>query len=211
MNFKELQGKLINLTKRNISQTEIGEALGITRSTTSTRFKTNSQLKTSELKKIAEHFDVYLELLLTDVSQNQTVASNGVSVIYRPDVYLSAGYGVEVYDEKASSMLLDESLFISERGIKINYKHCEVVRISGNSMSPEYKHGDRVIIDRSSTQLSDGHIFAFRYRGECFVKEINLLGDKIKCISINKEYDPFYINNNEDFIVLGRILPRIRL
>ena len=72
MDFKDLQTKLISLTNRNISQTEIGEALGITRSTTSTRFKTKSQLKTSELKKIADYFDVHLELLLTDVLQNQT-------------------------------------------------------------------------------------------------------------------------------------------
>ena len=51
MDFEQLQSKLIGLTKRNISQTEIGNALGITRSTTSTRFKTKSQLKTSELEK----------------------------------------------------------------------------------------------------------------------------------------------------------------
>ena len=52
MDFKELQSKLIGLTNRNISQTEIGNALGIRRSTTSTRFKTKSQLKMSELEKV---------------------------------------------------------------------------------------------------------------------------------------------------------------
>ena len=78
-------------------------------------------------------------------------------------------------------------------------------------MSPEYRHGDRVIIDKGDTELADGHIFAFRYKGQCYVKEINLLGNKIKCISINKEYDPFYIDENEDFQVFGRIIPRIRL
>jgi phage repressor protein C with HTH and peptisase S24 domain len=88
---------------------------------------------------------------------------------------------------------------------------CEVVMISGNSMSPEYRHGDRVIIDKGDTELADGHIFAFRYQGQCYVKEINLLGNRIKCISLNKEYDPFYINEDEDFLVFGRIIPRIRL
>lgn len=44
-----------------------------------------------------------------------------------------------------------------------------------------------------------------------FIKEVNLLGNKIKCIPINKDYDPFYINEEEDFTVLGRILPRVRL
>lgn len=219
MDFEQLQSKLIGLTKRNISQTEIGNALGITRSTTSTRFKTKSQLKTSELEKVAKYFDVSLDyLLLTDVLQNQTLPEDdtaektqGVYVTYRPEVYLSAGYGVEVYNEKATTMLLDESLFISDRGIKTDYRQCEIVRVSGNSMSPEYRHGDRVIIDKSCTTLSDGHIFAIRYKGECFIKEVNLLGNKIKCIPINKDYDPFYISEEEDFVVLGRILPRVRL
>lgn len=220
MDFKELQSKLIGLTNRNISQTEIGNALGIKRSTTSTRFKTKSQLKMSELEKVAAYFDVSIDhLVLSDVLQNQTLPEDdtidevigGVNVSYRPDVYLSAGYGVEVFNEQATTMLLDESLFISDRGVKTDYRMCEIVRVSGNSMSPEYRHGDRVIIDKSCTTLSDGHIFAIRYKGECFIKEVNLLGNRIKCIPINKDYDPFYINEEEDFMVLGRILPRVRL
>jgi phage repressor protein C with HTH and peptisase S24 domain len=107
--------------------------------------------------------------------------------------------------------MIDSRLLAKESGRKLNYSMCEVVMISGNSMSPEYRHGDRVIIDKADTELADGHIFAFRYQGQCYVKEINLLGNRIKCISLNKEYDPFYINEDEDFLVFGRIIPRIRL
>jgi 3-hydroxymyristoyl/3-hydroxydecanoyl-(acyl carrier protein) dehydratase len=33
----------------------------------------------------------------------------------------------------------------------------------------------------------------------------------IKCISVNKEYEPFFIERDVDFKVFGRIIPRIRL
>ena len=72
MNIKELQSKLIHLTNRNITQTEIAESLGITKSTISTRIKTNSLLKTSEVKKAADYFDISPELLFA-VPQNQTL------------------------------------------------------------------------------------------------------------------------------------------
>lgn len=60
MNFTELQTTLQTLTNRTITQTEIGEALNITRSTVNTRIKRNSQLRVEELGKIETFFTVKL-------------------------------------------------------------------------------------------------------------------------------------------------------
>lgn len=60
MNFKEIQVKLTELTKRNISQTEIAKALNVTRSNISTRAKNNSPLNTIEIEKIERYFNVTL-------------------------------------------------------------------------------------------------------------------------------------------------------
>lgn len=163
----------------------------------------DSNFTESELEKIEAHFGIMLRDVL--------LPEECITLTYRPEVYLSAGYGVEVLDEHQETIMIDSRLLAKESGRKLNYSMCEVVMISGNSMSPEYRHGDRVIIDKGDTELADGHIFAFRYQGQCYVKEINLLGNRIKCISLNKEYDPFYINEDEDFLVFGRIIPRIRL
>ena len=114
-------------------------------------------------------------------------------------------------DETAEYMMLDERLFITSRGTKINYKNCEIVCVSGNSMAPEYIHGDRVILDKSAEEFIDGQIFAFRYNGECFMKKIHLLGKRLKAESLNKDYEPFYIEQGEEVKVLGRIIPRVRL
>jgi predicted transcriptional regulator len=56
IDFSSLQVKLTELTKRNISQTDIAEALGLTRSTVSARVKSNSKIKFSEQEKLERYF-----------------------------------------------------------------------------------------------------------------------------------------------------------
>ena len=203
MLLNEKINDLQNLTKKKITYEQVAKILGLgSKQAAQNRVTRKQELKEWEI------------IALDDAFLNKKVNNDNqdtVQITYRPDVFLSAGYGVEVLDETKETMTLDARLLTTERGCRINPQHCEIVSVSGNSMAPEYRHGDKVIIDRGDTELVDGHIFAFRYNGQCYVKEINLLGDKIKCISLNKEYDPFYINQGEQFTVLGRIIPRIRL
>ena len=210
---------LQKVTKQKITYEAVAKVLGLSSKQAAYNRVTRKQpLKDWEILKLEEAFTApcassdEIRNKIKEL-QNKLGMENKetVSIPYRPEVYLSAGYGVEVYTETAEFVTLDLRLFTTDRGNKINPAHCEIVRISGNSMMPEYRDGDRVIIDRDDTEFIDGHIFAFRYERQCFVKEINVLKDKIKCISLNKEYEPFYINKNEEFTVFGRILPRIRL
>lgn len=217
MNFEELQDTLQNLTNSKVPYSKIADALNIKTSTVSTRKGKGSKLRFNELKKIEKYFNVILTdstcqsiKIIEELEQNR-IKSELATIEYFPDVYLSAGYGVEVLDEYSESIVIDSQFLTSERGMRVNPKNCKMVRVSGNSMFPEYHHGDRVIIDESDQNLTDGQIYAFRYDGQCYVKEINRAGNKIKCISVNKEYEPFFIERDVDFKVFGRILPRIRL
>ena len=206
MRYDEILSRIQNLTKIQPNQSELCRITGQKQNTMSNRAKLNSTFPNDDIMKINEYYGI-------DLVKNKLVAdlNEFIKVIYRPDVYLSAGYGIEIFNETNETMLIDKRLLITERGNKINPKNCEIVRISGNSMAPEYRHGDRVIIDKGDTEIMDGHIYAFRYNNACYVKEMNLLGDKVKCISLNKEYDPFYIESTDEFRVLGRIIPRVRL
>lgn len=217
MNFEELQDTLQNLTNSKIPYSKIADALNIKTSTVSTRKGNGSELHFDEIKKIEKYFNVVLTdstcqmaKFVEKLEENRTNIELA-KIEYYPDVYLSAGYGCEVMDEYSETVVLDSRFLMSERGMRVNPKNCKMVCISGNSMFPEYHHGDRVIIDESDTNLTDGQIYAFRYDGQCYVKEINRAGNKIKCISVNKEYEPFFIERDVDFKVFGRILPRIRL
>ena len=205
MRYSEIVSTLQKLTNRKIKQADLVRATGAARATMSYRESRDSIFPYEDVLKIEQYFNVALS------NDSPCSTSEGVNVIYRPNVYLSAGYGIEVYNEKPETILLDKKLFVTDRGIKINPANCEIVTVSGNSMSPEYKHGDRVIIDHSVTTFTDGHIFAFRYNGECFMKEVCVIGKRIKCIPLNKEYEPFFIEPEEEVTIFGRILPRIRL
>lgn len=220
MKYSNVLTTLQNLIPYKISDSEIAECIGIRRETFSRKKKTDDDLTFEQVKKIEYKYGIKFDNKMLSTGNNQMLLfdnnnSNNnqrfIEILYRPDVYLSAGYGVEVYNEEAETMVLDERLFFTDKGLKINPKNCEIVTVSGNSMAPEYKHGDRVIIDKSVNYFIDGHVFAFRYNGECFIKEICLFGKRIKAIPLNKEYEPFFIEENEDVTVFGRILPRIRL
>lgn len=218
MEFTELKTNLQNLTNSEITYQKIADVLGLKRSTISTRKGKGSKVKFDEIKRIEKYFDVCLTestcqtaKLVEELEEKRQFNVNLAKIEYFPDVYLSAGYGCEVLDEYSETVVIDSRFLMSERGMPVNPKNCKMVCVSGNSMFPEYHHGDRVIIDESDLNLTDGQIYAFRYDGQCYVKEINRAGNKIKCISVNKEYEPFFIERDVDFKVFGRILPRIRL
>lgn len=213
----EVQTALQKLTNKKITYSDMGRVWGTGRATVSARANNpKSKVTDKELKLLEDAYNISFKdditMRLNKISESLGLPTeNTVKIPYRPDVYLSAGYGLEVYSESAEFVTIDLRLFTTDRGNKIKPENCEIVSISGNSMEPEYRHGDRVIIDRADTEVSDGQIYAFRYKDNVFVKEINVLNDKLKCISLNKEYDPFYIKKGEEFTVFGRILPRIRL
>jgi transcriptional regulator with XRE-family HTH domain len=217
MQHQQIIDTIQNLTNKKPKQREIAEALGVEIGVIGKRATRNSNYTVEEIQKLSEYFKCDIlglskELILNCLDKIDNISdNNSVEVLFRPDVFLSAGYGIQVYNEDADYMVLDKRLFFTDRGTKINPKNCEIVTISGNSMAPEYRHGDRVIIDKSITQFIDGHIFAFRYNGECFIKEICILGKKIKAIPLNKEYEPFYIEPDDDVKIFGRIIPRVRL
>ena len=208
MDFKDLQTKLISLTNRNISQTEIGEALGITRSTTSTRFKTKSQLKTSELKKIADYFDVHLELLLTDVLQNQTKTDNSVSIPVLGDVEASMGYGVTVYNENQTAVYnISKQL---ARDLGISETQTKMIFARGNSMQPTIQGGDSLLVDMSKIEIYDGKIYCIRKDGQLYAKRLQKLSaTQLKIISDNKDYEPiiidFSVTPESDFAIIGEV------
>lgn len=214
MDINEAQATLQKLKKCKIPQSEIAKALKKDRSNINAKAKRGTELKLTEVQELEKYFDVVLTESTYNLAQqinNIETKSQLAQIEYYPDVYLSAGYGCEVMDEYSETVVLDSRFLMSERGMRVNPKNCKMVCISGNSMFPEYHHGDRVIIDESDTNLTDGQIYAFRYDGQCYVKEINRAGNKIKCISVNKEYESFFIERDVDFKVFGRILPRIRL
>ena len=83
--------------------------------------------------------------------------------------------------------------------------------ISGNSMSPEYNDRNKVLVDTSDKNFTDGNIYMFKINNQTYVRLINITPDKTKCIALNKEFDTFYLDANIEVNVIGSIVPNIRL
>lgn len=222
MNITELQERLTNLNI-NASNREISQIWGMDESSFSRKKRENTEIKYKNIEQLEKTYNIQLidrNISATELKNRAKKMyddmglgdKEAVKIMYRPDVHFSAGYGIEVLDEQEKQYItLDEKLFRTDKGTKIDPKNCELLTVSGNSMSPKWEDGDRFILDKSVKEFIDGQTFAFKLNGECYIKEICLLGKRAKAIPLNKEYDEFYIEPEDELVIFGRVVPRIRL
>ncbi|PIE67843.1 MAG: transcriptional regulator [Deltaproteobacteria bacterium] len=80
--------------------------------------------------------------------------------------------------------------------------------VFGNSMSPEIKDGDTVLIDQSQTRIYAGTVYAVGVEDTIMVKRIEKHPRKLVLLSDNKEYAPIYLADDEmDRVrIIGKVL-----
>ena len=80
--------------------------------------------------------------------------------------------------------------------------------VIGNSMEPELKHGDMVLIDQSRTELLSGGLFAVGVEDAVMVKRLERLPGALVLRSDNPDYAPVVLRGDElaNVRVIGRIL-----
>jgi phage repressor protein C with HTH and peptisase S24 domain len=80
--------------------------------------------------------------------------------------------------------------------------------IFGNSMAPEIKDGDTVLIDQSMKDILAGAIYAVGIEDTIMVKRIERRPAKLVLISDNKEYEPIYLKDEEinSIRIIGKVL-----
>lgn len=79
------------------------------------------------------------------------------------------------------------------------------VRVSGDSMEPEFHHGDTVWV-RQQRSLMTGEIGIFLYDGSAYLKELVVRGDRMALHSLNKKYSDILISPELPLRVLGKVL-----
>ena len=79
------------------------------------------------------------------------------------------------------------------------------VRASGDSMLPEIKTDDILIVDRSYKAL-DGSIVAAFYNGNPLCKKLYQRGDDCRLQSFNKTYSDIIITEDDDLQIFGVII-----
>ena len=81
------------------------------------------------------------------------------------------------------------------------------LRITGDSMAPVYREGDRIIVDREASDIRKGDRVVVRTTGgETLAKEVaGLTAQALSLASINPAYEPRTVPR-KDIVWIGRIL-----
>jgi len=123
------------------------------------------------------------------------------------DVRASAGLGAFVEREETTG-----ALTVAKAWARQNIGYVEgvlnMIYVEGDSMQPTLDNGDMIIIDRTPIQandFSDG-IHVIRLGQKIMVKRLQIMPhDTIMALSDNPLYQPFQLDENADFDILGKV------
>ncbi len=107
----------------------------------------------------------------------------------------SAGNGNDILDEEPKCYYPFPASWLRKKG---NPKDMLLMEVSGDSMEPEIKHGDMVMLDRGKTRPIGGRFFVVRLEGSLYVKRLEVLPRKLLLVSLNKSYTPIEVDMTRD-------------
>jgi phage repressor protein C with HTH and peptisase S24 domain len=92
--------------------------------------------------------------------------------------------------------------------IKGNRNKMVLMDIFGNSMEPEMKDGDTILIDESQKDILAGAIYAVGIDDTIMVKRVEKHPNKLVLLSDNKDYSPIYLQGNEisSVRIIGKVI-----
>jgi len=131
--------------------------------------------------------------------------NHGFEVVPKVEARLSAGDGSFVVDQKIAEYYSFQKLWLRKKGIPKNMVLMDIV---GNSMEPELKDGDTVLVDRSKNEILAGAIYAVGVEDTVLIKRVEKLPDKLVLISDNEKYSPTYITGDDinRVRILGKVI-----
>lgn len=137
----------------------------------------------------------------------QAVQVGDLIHVPRFDVQASAGHGALGATERVVGMRAFDADYI-RRELGICHNDLALVTVVGDSMSPDMRSGDMVLIDRRDTSVSTEGPHLVRIDGALLLKLLQRRpGGMVRVASRNEVYAPYDISLSagEDFQVLGRV------
>ncbi|MFY4691480.1 XRE family transcriptional regulator [Campylobacter jejuni] len=219
-------------SQKNWTQEDLANYSGVSLPTIK-RYETGSDnATTTNLKKIADAFDVDISNFLSpnlspkskkNVSQSTNLSKNlspsqtnlkksqEESFYYIPKLNISASAGggnelegLECY-ESGELMAIDKAFFKT-----IPSSSIKAIRVDGYSMTPMLFPDSWVIFEESADFKGDG-LYVLNYNGQLMVKllQLNPFENILEIISVNKEYKSYSIKLDESqtpLFIKGKVL-----
>ena len=138
------------------------------------------------------------EDFLRDVSKEINSYKHETGIIQLPyfDLPVSAGTGEFLDNSFAETIDIPAT--------PSAYKADFALRVSGDSMEPDYSNGD-VLLVREQPAIEIGDLGIFILNGEGYFKEYG--GDCL--ISLNKAYDPIKILSDDSIYIKGKVIGKL--
>ena len=203
--------------KHNLKVVELAEKLNftqvyITNIENDKRKMPNSVLEQLEKIMTKEEFKVLKKAV--DLSRSpETVKSELLNlkemktidqkkIPYYRDIQASAGHGYFNQDS------IYEYLEVPAEFAKNNNI---AITVAGDSMEPEIKDGDVIIIDTNYSECLENKIFVVNYKDAVFLKRIFIDDeDNMYLCSINPYYPKILIEDKEELKIIGKLISVIR-
>jgi phage repressor protein C with HTH and peptisase S24 domain len=199
----------------NLTQKGLAEKLGVTYETVQNWESGRVDVPMKRIKQIAETFGVSPDWLLTgngemfeEYSGIGSDSESDAGIPLYDHVFASAGYGIEIFDETPPIKNITNiyELF----GIAAKNPDIAIIKVAGDSMSPNFISGDYILIDKKITTIVRECVYLLNYNGTLMIKSVQTIKNGYRLISFNAEYRPIELSEEDNVIVIGMVIGMYR-
>ncbi len=190
------------------SQNDLARALGVNRSAI-TQARKKGTIPEKWLLKLYRHFGLNPDWVATGTGPVFAGPSEREETVFchvpKVSARLSAGGGsFEVGATILGYCAFDQD-WLRRKG---EAKKMVLMDIFGNSMEPELKAGDTVLVDQSQTDILSGAIYAVGVEDTIMVKRLEKHPNRIALLSDNRDYSPIYIDKDQaqGMRIIGKVI-----
>lgn len=197
MRIKELRAV------KNVSQAELGRAIGVERSTVCQYEKGSRMPDNNTLIKIADYFGVSTDYLL-----GRTEIINEYAIKNELDIAELEMYPIPLVGRVVAGVPI-ESQENLEGYVYINHKPKDeyfALRVWGDSMINAGIPDGAILIVHKQPYAESGNIVVAFLNGEQTVKYFKTHDDELYLVPANNNYLPIPIKRTDDFLILGKVV-----
>jgi len=188
------------------SQTKLASALGVNRSAI-TQAKRNDSIPDKWLLQLSRVFGLNPDWIEKGVGEKliKDMDETKFKKIPKVKARLSAGGGSFEVGDEIEGFYSFRKDWLRKKGIP---GEMILMDIFGNSMEPELKDGDTVLVDQSQKAILAGAVYAVGIDDTVMVKRLEKHPNKLVLLSDNEAYSPIYLQKDETDTVriIGKVI-----
>lgn len=188
----EILEKWSSQTGIKMTQAALADKLGISK----------QQIGQLKNKPIPIKYNSKIESFIKDVKKE------GITLDFYPDVQASCGKGNYI-DTETKEQIVVPLQAVPNYSVHNKYT---VIKAQSDSMLPEIKPNDCLVVQHNIENIIDNHIYIFSFNGELFCKYLSNNLGQIIVRSANKDYPIRYIEGEalDNFQLIGEVKAQIR-